>query len=422
MINWIKKLFPICRSITGNGTRETLTFFEKINPELKRIRFRSEAKIFDWTVPLEWNIKNAHISLKGKKIVDFKNNNLHVMGYSTPIKKTISLKELLLHTYTNKKRPNSIPYVTSYYKKDWAFCIKESMKKRLKKGNYKVFIDSSLKKGFLECSHALLKGIRKKEIFISSYICHPSMANNELSGPALLNQILLYIKSKYPQTNYSYRLFLGPETIGPIAYLSKFLKVMKKNMICGFNFSCVGDERNYSIVHSPYQNTLADKALLSAIFKYKNAKTYDFLDGGSNERQFCSPEINLPLVTFCKTKFGDYPEYHTSDDNLKIVTQKGLDQSFEVIKNIIDSFEFGALPKATIKCEPNLGKRNLYFKTSALENYFDKRIALRKNLLAFSNGKNTIFDIALKINEPLKNVLNEYKLLVKNKVLIQKYL
>ena len=422
MINWIKKLFPICRSITGNGTRETLAFFEKINPELKRIKFKSGKKVFDWTIPLEWNIKDAYISIKNKKIVNFKNSNLHVMGYSTPIKKTISLKELLLHTYTNKKRPNSIPYVTSYYKKNWGFCMKESMKKKLKKGRYKVFIDSNLKKGFLECSHAIIKGREKKEIFFTSYVCHPSMANNELSGPSLLNHILLYIKKNYPRTNYSYRFFLGPEAIGSIAYLSKYYKVMKKNTICGFNFSCVGDERNFSIVHSPYQNTLADRSLLSSIFKYKNAKMYNFINGGSNERQYCSPEINLPVVTFCKSKFDKYPEYHTSDDNLKIVTEKGLAQSFEVIKNIIDSFEFGALPKTMIKCDPNLGKRNLYHFISALENYSNNEIALRKNLIAFSNGKNNIFDIALKINQPLKDVLSEYKLMVKKKILKKKYL
>ena len=422
MINWIIKLFPICRSITGNGVRESLTFFEKINPELKRIKFKSGSKVFDWTIPLEWNIKDAYISLKGKKIVNFRNSNLHVMSYSSPIKKTVSLKELLLHTYTNIKRPNCIPYVTSYYKKNWGFCMKESMKKKLKKGHYKVFINSTLKKGFLECSHSVLKGKSKKEIFFNSYICHPSMANNELSGPALLNQVLLYVKKNYPQTNYSYRFFLGPETIGPIAYLSKFHKVMKKNIICGFNFSCVGDEKNYSIVHSPNENTLADRSLLSAIFKYKNSKTYSFIDGGSNEIQYCSPQIDLPLVTFCKTKFGVYPEYHTSDDNLKLVSEKGLAQSFEVIKNIIDSFEFGAIPKAIIKCEPNLGKRNLYPTISAAENYGDKNFLLRRHLIAFSNSKKTIFDIALKINCPLKDALNEYKLLVKKKVLGKKYI
>ncbi len=421
MINWLKKLFPICRSLTGSGIKSTLTYFEKINPELKRLKFKSGLKVFDWIVPLEWNIKDAYIIKNKKKIVDFKKNNLHIMGYSVPINKTINLKQLLKHIHSEKKRPNAIPYVTSYYKKNWGFCIQENLKKKLKPGKYKVFIDSKLSKGFLECSHALLKGKKKTEIFFSSYVCHPSMANNELSGPVLLNKILLYIKKNYPKNNYSYRFYLGPETIGSISYLSKFSKIMKRNIICGFNLSCVGDERTYSIVHSRKENTLADRSLLSAIYKFKNKKIYSFLKRGSDERQYCSPGIDLPVVTFCKTKFGEYPEYHTSDDNLKLVTQKGLEQSFDVIKNIIDSFEFGAIPEAVTKCEPNLGKRKMYPLISKVGNY-SKGVFLRRDLIAYADGIENIFDISIKINQPLKLVLEEYKFLSKNKLLKKRFI
>ncbi len=421
MINWIKELFPICRSITGNGTRKTLSYFEKINPELKRIKFKTGTKVYDWKIPMEWNIDNAYVSKNNKKIIDFKNNNLHVVSYSHPINQEIDLKKLLKNIHTDKKRPGAIPYVTSYYQKNWGFCMQENLKKKLKPGKYKVFIDSKLTNGHLECSHAHIKGKFKKEIFFSSYVCHPSMANNELSGPVLLNKILLYLKTNYPNTKYSYRFFLGPETIGAISYLSRFYKTMKKNTLLGFNLSCVGDENNYSLVQSRTGNTLADKALYSAIFHFKNKKVYDFLKRGSDERQYCSPGIDLPVATFCKTRFGDYPEYHTSDDNLKIVSEKGLMQSFKVMKNIIDALEVGAVPVYKYRCEPNLGKRSLYPQISKRGGH-NEEIKLRRSLLAYSDGVSNLFEIAIKLKEPLDRVIKEYKILLKNKLLNNKYL
>tara|TARA_B110000971_G_C20020110_1_gene505897 strand:+ start:1275 stop:2546 length:1272 start_codon:yes stop_codon:yes gene_type:complete len=421
MINWIKELFPICRSITGNGTRKTLSYFEKINPELKRIKFKTGTKVYDWKIPMEWNIDNAYVSKNNKKIIDFKNNNLHVVSYSHPINQEIDLKKLLKNIHTDKKRPGAIPYVTSYYQKNWGFCMQENLKKKLKPGKYKVFIDSKFTNGHLECSHAHIKGKFKKEIFFSSYVCHPSMANNELSGPVLLNKILLYVKTNYPNTKYSYRFFLGPETIGAISYLSKFYKTMKKNTLLGFNLSCVGDENNYSLVQSRTGDTLADKALYSAIFHFKNKKVYDFLKRGSDERQYCSPGIDLPVATFCKTRFGDYPEYHTSDDNLKIVSEKGLMQSFKVMKNIIDALEVGAVPVYKYRCEPNLGKRSLYPQISKRGGH-NEEIKLRRSLLAYSDGVSNLFEIAIKLKEPLDRLIKEYKILLKNKLLNNKYL
>ena len=419
MNKWIKDLFPICRSLTGDGTRKTLSYFEKINPELKRIKFKSGLKVFDWVVPLEWNIKEAFISKNGKKIVDFKKNNLHIVGYSRPVNKIIDKKELLKKLYTEKKRPNAIPYVTSYYKKDWGFCLSEKQKKNLKKGKYKVFIKSNFTKGNLECSHALIKGKSKKEIFFSSYVCHPSMANNELSGPSLLNAIMLYLKKNHKKNYYSYRFFLGAETIGSISYLSKYKKLLKKNVFCGFNLSCVGDERNYSHIYSRNGNTIADQSLSSAIFHFKNQKSYSFLDRGSDERQYCYPGIDLPLATFCKSKFGEFPEYHTSDDNLKLVTKKGLEDSLKVFSNIIDVFEIGCIPSNTNFCEPNMGKRNLYPLISKKGSY--SQIKTRMDLLAYADGKDNLFTISKKINSPLEKVMDEYKILLSEQLLKNKY-
>ena len=235
MLKWAKILFPICRSLTGKGTQRTLRFFKNINSEFKIINFRSGDKVFDWKIPLEWNIRDAYIQHSSKKkFAEFKKNNLHVVGYSKPVNKIITKNELLKNIYTQKNQLAAIPYVTSYYKERWGFCMSEKMKRKLPNGKYKVFIDSDLKKGFLEVMQAKLKGKSKKEIFFSSYVCHPSMANNELSGPVLLNAILKYIKEKYPKRKFSYRFVLLPETIGPIAYLSKFKNLLKKK--CNMRF------------------------------------------------------------------------------------------------------------------------------------------------------------------------------------------
>tara|TARA_B100000795_G_C22784572_1_gene433994 strand:- start:660 stop:1931 length:1272 start_codon:yes stop_codon:yes gene_type:complete len=418
MINWIKKLFPLCRSITGNGTRKTLAFFEKINPELKRLKFRSGMKVFDWLIPLEWNIEDAYIqNLKtNKKYANFKKNNLHVVGYSIPVNKILNKKQVKEKIYTEASRPNAIPYVTSYYNKNWGFCMSVNDKKKLPNGKYKVIIKSSLLKGSLEMSHAVIKGKSKKEIMFSSYVCHPSMANNELSGPVLLNAILNFLKKNIKNNYYSYRFVLLPETIGSIAYLSKFHKHLKKNLICGYNLSCVGDERAYSYLSSKEGNNLADQSIQAALINLKNVKYYSFLKRGSDERQYLSPRINLPFCTFSRSKFGEYPEYHTSDDNMNVVTEKGLNQSLEVFINIVKSFENGALPKTNIFCEPQLGKRNLYPNISKKNNY-DDILKLRLDLIAYADGKKNIFEIAKILNKPLSEINNECELLNKKKIL-----
>lgn len=416
MLKWAKILFPICRSLTGKGTQRTLRFFKNINSEFKIINFRSGDKVFDWKIPLEWNIRDAYIQHSSKKkFAEFKKNNLHVVGYSKPVNKIISKNDLLKNIYTQKNQPAAIPYVTSYYKERWGFCMSEKMKKKLPNGKYKVFIDSDLKKGFLEVMQAKLKGKSKKEIFFSSYVCHPSMANNELSGPVLLNAILKYIKEKYPKRKFSYRFVLLPETIGPIAYLSKFKNLLKKNVICGFNLTCVGDERAYTMVETPNGNTLADRALKSSLKNKKNFKKYSFLERASDERQYCSPLINLPVCSFSKSK--NYPEYHTNLDNFKVVTEKGLQESFNVFKNIVDAIEIGLHPKTKINCEPNLGKRHLY-PTLSQKGIYNSEIKNRMNLIAYSNGSNDIFKISNLLNENLETICKEYKILKSKNILI----
>ena len=418
MIKWAKDIFPLCRSLTGKDTLKTLLYFQDINPEWKFIKFKSGQKVFDWHIPNEWNIQDSFIQHEsGKKFASFKKNNLHIMGYSCPVNKKISKKDLLKNIYTIKKQPDLIPYLTSYYKKDWGFCMSENQKKKLPEGNYKAYVNSTLKKGVMNIGELIIRGKSKKEIFFSSYICHPSMANNELSGSVLLNALVKYVK-QLKKTNYTYRFVLVPETIGSIAYISKNLQNLKKNIKAGFNLSCVGDERCYSLIPSRNSNSLADVALESALISKKNFKKYSYLDRGSDERQYCAPGVDLPVVGFCRSKYGKYPEYHTSADDFKLVTSRGLQGSFDVMKNIIDAFELGVKQKYKVLCEPFMYSKNLYPFFSKKEEYKTTKLRRRSlDILSYADGKNNIFEISKLINMPLESLIEEIEILKKNKLL-----
>ena len=414
LIQHIKNLFPICRSITGEGTRKTLHYFENYHKEYKRLKFKTGTKVLDWEIPKEWNIKDAYIEHleSGKRYAEFKKNNLHIVGYSEPISRNIKLLDLQKKIYTHPKNDKWIPYVTTYYKKDWGFCMQKKEKDNLKDGLYKVFINSSLTPGYLDLSHAYLPGKSKKEILLSTYVCHPSMANDQLSGPVVLNALLEYIKIKYPSRKFSYRFIMQPETIGSIAYISKYKKELKKNVICGFNLSCLGDERAFSYVNTPFKDTLADKALKAALINKQNVKVYSYLDRGSDERQYCSPRLRLPICLFSKSKVGKYPEYHSSADNLNLVTNKGLEDSFEILKTILDAFEKNLFPIVKMIGEPQLGKRGLYPNISKLRDKFPAKN--RMDFLSYCDGETNIFDICEIINCNLFDILKEYDLLKSN--------
>jgi len=406
MIQWMQNLWDYPRSLTGHGTRETLKYLKSINPDLKIHSFQSGMKIFDWEIPYEWNIYNAYIEHEsGKKFAEFINNNLHILGYSTPCDMHLSLSELLPYIYTQPDQPDVIPYVTSYYNDNWGFCMSDNDKQELPDGNYHVVVDAEKGPGTLELADLVIKGESSNEIFFSTYVCHPSMANNELSGPVLSSALIQYIKSKYNKSKYTYRFVFLPETIGSITYLSQNLKELKKNVICGFNLSCVGDERAYSHIKSRMGDTLADNALKSALIGLDNVSTYSFLERGSDERQYCSPGVDLPVCGFSRTKYGEYPEYHTSADNFNVVTADGLNGALDVIKSIIDAFEVNLYPKTNILCEPQLGKRNLYPTVSQKNTYAD--ISTRMDFLAYADGKHSVFDISNKIKKNIKLVTNE---------------
>ena len=416
MYSLAKRLFPLNRSIMGPDYRSSLDFFIKINPEFKIIKFQTGDKVFDWEVPEEWSVNDSYIEHEsGRRFAEFKTNNLHLVGYSCAVNKVISKKELLSHIHTLPENPDAIPYVTSYYQKNWGFCLPHNTLLDLPEGKYKVFIDSKHQRGELWLIEACIPGKVKDEIFFTSYLCHPSMANNELSGPVLLNEILNYVKS-IKNRNFTYRFLIGPETIGAIAYLSKSLKLLKENMICGFNLTCVGDERSFSHVNSRYGQNLADIALRAALIGRKNVKEYSYINRGSDERQYCSPGIDLPLCTFCRSKFGTFPEYHTSLDNFNLVTKQGLYESFLVMKNIIRAFELGIYPELNILCEPNLGKRNLYPKLSKkTKDRNSSKIMI--DILSYCEKNKSIFEIAKIINLRLDLLIDHLNILKEKNIL-----
>ena len=416
--NLAKKLFPINRSLTGNGVVSTLKELKKINSLIKILYFPSNKKVFDWKVPLEWNIKNAWVKVDGRKIIDFKDHNLSLVGYSIPVNKKINFSELNKHLYSIPKQQNAIPYITSYYNKAWGFCLKHSERVKLdKKKIYHVFVDSELKKGKMHYGEILIPGKSKKEIFFSTYICHPSMANNELSGPTMLIFLSKWIK-KLKNRHYSYRIIFIPETIGSIAYLSKNFRNMKKNVVAGYNVTCVGDEGNFSYLPSRNGNTFSDQVAVHVLNKYvKTYNKYLWLNRGSDERQYCSPGINLPVASIMKSKYEKYPEYHTSLDNLEnLVSAKGLNESFEIYKKIVLQIENSDFYQQTNYCEPFLTRHGLY-PTINQKNQNNKKISLIMNFLSYCDGKNNFIEIVRKCKSTLKELNPIVKELLKKKII-----
>ena len=410
------ELFPICRSITGNGFRESLAILRKHIPDLKSNETPTSTQCFDWEVPKEWNINDAYIiTPDGKKICDLKQSNLHVMGYSTPIDKVMSLEELQKHLYSLPHQPDAIPYITSYYKERWGFCITDAERKKLQPGDYRVVIDSQLHDGSLTYGELIIPGESEKEIFISTYLCHPSMANNELSGPAVTTFIAKWILG-LTNRKYTYRIIIIPETIGSITYLSKNYLEMKKNVIAGFNITCIGDDRAYSYLASRDGNTLSDQVALHVLkHTHPDYIKYSYLNRGSDERQYCSPGIDLPICSIMRSKYGCYPEYHTSLDDLSLVTPTGLEGGYDVIKKAIECLELNQILSSTVLCEPQLGKRGLYPTIS--KNGSGAAVRNMMNLLAYTDGQLTNLEIAEKINVPLWELADIINPLLKENIL-----
>jgi aminopeptidase-like protein len=388
-----KRLWPINRSITGDGVRETLRIIKEQLPTLLIHELPSGTPVFDWNIPKEWRVRDAYIIAPcGTKFCEFKKNNLHLVGYSTPVRATLSLSDLKKNLYTLPDQPNAIPYITSYYEERWGFCLKHEDFLKLVDGKYEIFIDSELFDGSLTYGELFIPGELKDEVFLSTYVCHPSMANNELSGPCVTTFIAKELLKK--NRKYSYRIVFVPETIGSIAYLSQNIDQLKSKVIAGFNVSCVGDNRAYSYLPSRCGSTLSDLVAKHVLRNIDPSYSiYSWGDRGSDESQYCAPGVDLPIASIMRTKYGQFPEYHTSlDDLFSVVTPPGLEGGFEALWRAIEALEQHCFPKVTVFCEPQLGKRGLYPTLSTKSG--NPEVRLMMDLITWSDGHRSLIEIA----------------------------
>ncbi len=422
------ELFPICRSITGKGYRQSLNILSKY-VKFKKYSYKTGKKIFDWTVPKEWLINKAFIKFDRKKIIDFKDNNLHVINYSYPINKIMNLKELNRFLISSKKFPKRIPYVTSYYKKKIGFCIQDKKRKKLKKGNYEVLIDSKFKNGGVVNGLATLKGKSNKIILISSYLCHPSMANNELSGPLTMLGLHDRIK-RWKNRKYTYLFLINPETIGSLCFLSSHLSLLKKNLDSGIVLTCLGGPKNkLSYKKSRVGNSSLDK-LFTNLNKQKKVLLREFDPcSGSDERQYCSSEGNLPVGQVARTIYDDYNQYHSSADDKEFMKISKILKSINELEKIFKmNDELFLLERHIPYGELQLGKRGLYpninserTRNASSDNFLKnrKQLNILLNILSYADGKNNLIDISnisgFKLEElkPILNICLKKKLIKK---------
>jgi len=404
---YFDRLWPINRSLTGNGNRETLNILSEL-VDLKITEVPSGTQCFDWTVPPEWNVKEAWVKdSTGKKIIDFAENNLHLLGYSEPFRGQLSFEDLKQHLFSLPGQPDVIPYLTSYYKRRWGFCLSyQQLEKLDKNAVYEVWVDSSLdEKGSMTIGEAVIKGSSDKEILFSTYICHPSMASNELSGPLVCSFLYSQLKQKQ-NLRYTYRFVFVPETIGAIYLLSEKGEYLKEHLSAGFVVTCIGDPGKFTYKRSRNGNTLSDRVVETVLKQTENEYTIkDFFPMGSDERQYCSPGFDLPVGTLMRTMYWEYPGYHTSADNKEFISFEGLEQSVRKFLEITDVIENNQYFVNTMPyCEPQLGKRGLY-PTIGSDKETHKVVNAMMWILNLSDGKNDLIDISKRSDIPVKELI-----------------
>ena len=396
ILGFAKELYPINRSLTGSGVRKTLDYIKQLLPELALLEVPSGSSAFDWTIPDEWDISEAFIEdSAGQRIIDFANHNLHVVGYSGPVDVTLSLEELEAHLHSIPDKPDAIPYVTSYYADRWGFCMTHRQRVGLAKGNYRAVIRSRKFKGVMNFAELVIPGTSDSEVLLSTYVCHPSMANNETSGPAVLTFLGRWLLEQ--PRRYTYRIVFAPETIGAIHYISQNQKHLKQKVVAGFNISCVGDDRNYSFVASRKGATLADRIAGHVLPQLSSSYVkHSFLERQSDERQYGSVLIDLPFVALSRTKYGCYDEYHTSLDDFSVVTAAGLEGGFNMVAQCITALEANRTLVATTPCEPQLGKRGLYPTLGGGKVSTSVEVLL--NVLEYCDGSEDLLAVAARCN------------------------
>jgi aminopeptidase-like protein len=399
---YLERLWPICRSLTGQGVRETLQILNEIIP-LTIHEIPSGTAVFDWTIPDEWNIRKAQlINPMGEVIADLEVNNLHVVNYSTPVQGEFSHDELQGHIYTLEEQPDVIPYITSYYRRHWGFCLSHTVwKSQPREGKYRVIIDADLAPGHLTYGECVLPGETDEEILISTYVCHPSMANNELSGPIVTAGLYARLAA-LEKRRYTYRFLFAPETIGVIAFLSKEGMRLKEKMVAGYVATTCGDRGALTYKLSKRGDTLADRAAMHVLhFSGKPHKVIPFTVGGSDERQYCSPGFNLPVGSIMRTPYQQYKEYHTSADDLSFVDAASLEDTIDTYFEVALAIEMNQRYRCVVQYgEPQMGKRGLYPASNApnVDRHYIHRLM---HFLSFSDGEMDLLEIAARRNESI---------------------
>lgn len=394
MMKFCEDLFRVDRSLMGKGNLETLLYIKEIVPALEISEVPSGFQAYDWTVPEEWRVVEAYIEdLQGNRLIDVKNSNLHVIGYSYSIDQVMEFSDLKNNLYTHKDNDEAIPYLTSYYVKQWGFCLSERQLSQFDtKGIYRVVLKSEHFPGTLHSGEIVLPGETKKEILLSSYICHPSMANNELSGPAVLTALSLWL-SNIEKRHFTYRITFHSETLGALVYIKNNEKKLKENVIAGWNFTCMGGPEEITVLPTQYGKSLPDRVTLKALENLGiSPKMKNFLHRGSDERQFSSPRLAIPMVSVMKSPYGEYKEYHTSLDDLNFVTEESLNQSLKVMKEVISILESDKYFRQTFIGEAHLSKYDLYESLGISKSEFNSRDIL--NVMQYCDGTNNLSDIS----------------------------
>lgn len=418
MLDFIAGLYPICRSITGEGVRETLRMIQKRIP-LEMHEVPSGTKVFDWTVPLEWNVSDAYVKNEaGVRVVDFKTNNLHVMSYSSPVMKRMTLEELNPHLFSLPDHPEWIPYRTSYYQENWGFCVSHKNREMLKNGEYEVVIDSTLRPGSLTYGESYLPGELADEVLVSCHVCHPSLCNDNLSGIAVAVWLAQTLAAR--QLRYSYRFLFIPGTIGSITWLARNEEIVSR-IKHGIVLTGVGDAGKVTYKRSRQGHAEIDRVMTQVLKDSGDPHAIiGFSPYGYDERQYCSPGFDLAVGCFMRTPHGEYPEYHSSADNLDFVKADSLARSFARCLEAFELLEHNrTYLNQNLKCEPQLGRRGLYRTIAGQQEKQSRELALLWVLNA-SDGRHTLLDIAERADLPFRRIQAAAEALVEAGLLKEK--
>ena len=415
LLSLMKELYPICRSITGDGVRETLRIIKKRIP-LEMQEVPSGTKVFDWTVPLEWNVSDAYVMNRaGRRVIDFQSHNLHLMSYSVPVRKKMSLEELRPHLFSLPAHPEWIPYRTSYYKENWGFCVRHADLEQLADEEYDVVVDSTLQAGSLTYGESYLSGETSDEVLVSCHVCHPSLCNDNLSGITVAVKLAETMAAR--PRRYSYRFLFIPGTIGSITWLAQNEQIVPR-IRHGLVITGVGDAGNVTYKKSRQGNAEIDRATTHVLRHSGEAHSIiDFFPYGYDERQYCSPGFNLPVGCFMRTPHGQYPEYHSSADNLDLIQSESLSRSYA---DCLQTFELLEGNRVYVsqnpRCEPQLGRRGLYRAVAGQQENQFRELALLW-VLNMSDGRHALLDIADRANLPFGQIQSAAQALVEARLL-----